>query len=182
MDADRFELFPAHRIGDDRELAGLLARLGARTSVDPGPAFDGVGHYAAHDVPVDRPMRLHARMELTGAPGYLQAVRFALGPLDAGPETAGWLPSLDVAPAQVDGWVSSRRCGARTRGEGRRLGYQGWWQHGPGVGRGADLSSRVLVHARHERGSLLRIAARTDLETPVESHKQTFAIVVESDD
>jgi hypothetical protein len=181
MDADRFELFLAHRLGEDRELARLLARLGARTAVDPGPAFDGEGHYAPLDVPVDRPMRLHARMELTGAPGYLQAVRFVLGPLEAGPETTGWLPILDVAPDQVDAWVASRRFGAWTRGEGRRLGYQGWWQHSPGVGR-ADLSSRVLVHARHERGSLLWIASRTNRETPGESHKQTFAIVVESDD
>jgi hypothetical protein len=126
-------------------------------------------------------MRLHARLELTGAPGYLQAVRFALGPRDAAADSGGWLPILDVSPEQVDTWVSSRRFGAWTRGEGRLLGYQGWWQHSPGVGR-ADLSSRVLAHARHERGSLLWIDSRTNRETPGESHKQTFAVVVESDD
>lgn len=79
------------------------------------------------------------------------------------------------------GRVASRRFGAWTRGEGRRLGYQGWWPYSPGVGR-ADLPSRVLGHARHERGSLLWIASRTQLETPGESNKQTFAIIVESDD
>jgi hypothetical protein len=181
MDPNRFAQHLAHRIEEDRELARLLARLGPLVSVDAGPTFDGDGHYAPLDVVIDRPMRLHARMELTGAPGYLQAVRFALGPSDAAPVAHGWLPILDVAPEQADEWVVSRRFGAWARGDGRRLGYQGWWQYSPGVGR-ADLATRVVAHARHERGSLVWIASRTDGETPGESHKQTLAAIVACDD
>lgn len=181
MHPDRLASFLAHRIEDDRVLAQLLARLGECGSVEVGAGCDGEGHFAPLEVLVDRPMRLYARVEPIDSTGCLQAARFALGPPDADPHGPGWLPILDVVPDQVDTWVASRRFGAWTRGEGRQLGYQGWWRHDTGLG-AADLSTRVLVHARHRRGSLLWIASRMRRDAPGEVHKHTLAVLVDADD
>jgi hypothetical protein len=194
MSAERFERAIAHRLADDPILVRLLARLGARLGLEEPEAHEGEGHHAPLCL-VERPVKLHARLEPTGAPGYLQAARFALAPPDrlephdpddpidphhAPSGTSGWLPVLDVAPEQANRWVTSRPFGARGHDARRLLGYQGWWQHSPGVGK-ADISTRVIAHARHERGRLVWLGSRTNVETPGDVHKHVIVAIVHDD-
>ena len=182
MTPDRFESWLARRIADDRGLARLLARLGPREALDAGGVFHGDGHVAPLEVVVEQPMRLLARLEITGAPAYVQGVRFVLGPPGPGTPADAWLPILDVPPEQADRWIASRSFGGWRPANGRRLGYQGWWLHSPGVGK-ADLSTRIHAHARHANGHLLWIGSRTNAVTRGETHKQVVAVLLaEADD
>jgi hypothetical protein len=194
MSAERFERAIAHRLADDPILVRLLARLGARLGLEEPEAHEGEGHHAPLCL-VERPVKLHARLEPTGAPGYLQALRFALAPPDrleppdpdnpidphhAPSGASGWLPILDVPPEQANRWVTSRPFGARGHDARRLLGYQGWWQHSPGVGK-ADISTRVIAHARHERGRLVWLGSRTNVETPGDVHKHVIVAIIHDD-
>ena len=174
---ERFDRSIAHRLADDPTLARLLVRLGARLGFEDAGVHEGEAHHAPLAI-IERPARLHVRLEPTGAPGYLQAVRFSLAAPAGQARPPGWLPVLDVPPERSNTWTSSRPFGARDRGEGRLLGYQGWWQHSPGLG-SSDVSTRILAHARHERGRLLWIGSRTNFETPGELHKQVIAVIVD---
>ena len=176
---ERFDRSIAHRLADDPTLARLLARLGARLGFEDGGEHEGEGHHAPLAI-IERPMRLHVRLEPTGAPGYLQAVRFSLAVPEGVARPPGWLPVLDVSSERLNTWTASRPFGAWGRGQGRLLGYQGWWQHSPGIGN-ADVSTRILAHARHERGRLLWIGSRTNLETPGDLHKHVIAVIVDDD-
>jgi hypothetical protein len=180
MNPARFDQWIGQRLADDPVLARLLAPLGERVAFEAGAEHSGEGHWAPLGVVVDRPMRMQVRMEPTGAPGCLQAARFALGPLGADARSDDWLPILDVGPDQADRWVASRRFGAWGTTGGRRLGYQGWWQERPGAGR-ADLRTRVVAHSRHARGSMLWIGSHTTPDAPGELHKQVLAVLSDDD-
>ncbi|RPH46506.1 MAG: hypothetical protein EHM87_01795 [Burkholderiales bacterium] len=179
MSPERFERTIAHRLADDPDLVRLLARLGARLDFEDPEAHDGEGHHAPLAL-VARPVKLHVRLEPTGAPGYLQAARFALAAPDGPSAASAWLPILDVPPEQSNRWVTSRPFGAWSRDEGRLLAYQGWWQHSPGVGK-ADISTRVIAHARHRHGRLLWLGSRTNVETPGDLHKHVMVALVDDD-
>ena len=91
-----------------------------------------------------------------------------------------WGTRLDVPPEQSNRWVTSRPFGAGGHDARRLLGYQGWWQHSPGVGK-ADISTRVIAHARHERGRLLWLGSRTNVETPGDVHKHVIVAIIDDD-
>ena len=178
---EAFDSWIDRRRLEDGEFEQLFAQLGPRLHHEPGAHWDGEDHFAPLPVVVDRPVRLHVRLEYLGETGVLQAVRFALAPIDADGAAHAWLPILDVGPEQAEQWVVSRRFGAWSRDSGRRLGYQGWWQHRPSIGK-ADLSTTLQAHSRHARGNLLRIGSRTGHDASGGLHKDVVALVIEADD
>jgi len=187
MDPERFDRLIGRRLANDPELAGLLARLGPRLALAAGPTVHGHDHVADLGVPVTGPVRIHARLELTGAPGYLQAFRLAVAPVspqDPVPEPESepevWLAVLDATSAQRDRWVRSTVFGPGPGEPAQRLGYQGWWRYDDAPAR-TDAVTHVVAHARHHRGHLLWIGSRTNLETPGERHKEALVAVLAID-
>ena len=178
---EAFESWIERRCVDDGEFEQLFGQLGPRLQHEPGLQWDGEYHFAPLPVSIERPVRLHVRLECRGETGVLQAVRFALAPMDADGSARSWLPILDVGPEQTDQWIVSRRFGAWSRGAGRRLGYQGWWQQRPGIGK-ADVVTTLQAHARHARGNLLRIGSRTGHDASGGLHKDVIAVVIDADD